>query len=297
MWAFAIWDEPKQELFLARDRFGIKPLYYHFLPNRLFAFASETLAFKNLADFSRTLNPDELDLSIADSTFLEGAGKTLFDGVESILPGHSAFLKPNDLLKVEQWWRIDDHIEISNHSLSESIEHIDALLRDSTKLRLISDVPVATALSGGLDSTTVFGYVNRLRSEESLIQRDSLAAYTVSFEGLESDELDYAKEAAEFYHQKLNVVKHHQADVAEQILASQKILDAYSPSPILAISEIYKAMKNDGRSVSMDGHGVDEMLFGYRSMVDRIFYNAIQNGDRDLAAKIGAVKAQWFTPS
>lgn len=289
MWAMAIWDERTNELLLSRDRFGIKPLYYLYRKGQIFAFASETLAFKSLHGFDRTLNNTRFDSAVRDPIILEGRGETVFDQIQSLLPGHTAVLN-NHGFDFNQWWKIDDHIKSENQSLSESVEYLDYLLVESTKLRMISDVPIATALSGGIDSTTVFGYVNRLQTRDSRIPKDSLSAYTVSFNGLESDELPYATEAASFFNKELNVVRHSMDDFAEQLVKTQKMLDAYSPAPILAISEVYRGMKKDGRYVSMDGHGVDEILFGYRGMVDKVYYRAIELGDTALAKQIGTVK-------
>ena len=81
MWAMAIWDTYEQKLFLARDRFGIKPLYYLYIPDSLFAFASETIAFKNLEGYQRTFDEKNVGLQLEDSTALEGIGYTIFQNI------------------------------------------------------------------------------------------------------------------------------------------------------------------------------------------------------------------------
>lgn len=81
MWAFAIWDNQQQTLFLARDRFGVKPLLYEFIPSKLFAFASKTLAFKYLDDYKRFVNPELLKRDIINSQSVESTGYTIFQGI------------------------------------------------------------------------------------------------------------------------------------------------------------------------------------------------------------------------
>src|SRR6185503_155577 len=105
MWAFAIWDELKQSLFLARDRFGIKPLYYTFKSHDNFAFASETCAFKFLNGFNREFNKKNLAINIAESFSIEGYGHTIYKDIFQLLPGHylEVNTKTNDLQQ-NRWW-------------------------------------------------------------------------------------------------------------------------------------------------------------------------------------------------
>src|SRR5437762_2915772 len=88
MWALALWDSVEKSLFLARDRFGIKPLYYLYEPGKIFAFASETIAFKHLDGHERKFNEKNVTLQLEDVNAIEGFGHTIFKSVWQILPGH-----------------------------------------------------------------------------------------------------------------------------------------------------------------------------------------------------------------
>jgi asparagine synthase (glutamine-hydrolysing) len=111
MWAFAIWDEVEKTLFLARDRFGIKPLYYVHRPNRFFAFSSETRAFKFLEGFKREIDNELMRLNLQDSYALEGLGYTPFKDILQLLPGHCMTItRDNELIQQRRWWHIEDHL-------------------------------------------------------------------------------------------------------------------------------------------------------------------------------------------
>src|SRR5574343_1778894 len=108
MWAMAIWDDLNKELFLARDRFGIKPLYYVNEENKRFMFASETRAFKFLKSYTRRHNQELLNLNLVDPYAIEGLGYTIFDNILQLLPGHFMTVKRNEKLVQRRWWNIND---------------------------------------------------------------------------------------------------------------------------------------------------------------------------------------------
>ncbi len=296
MWALAIWDEKLGELVLSRDRFGIKPLYYLNEQFSFFGFASETKAFKSLDGFDRKIDDQLLETSMINPVLLEGTSKTIFYNIRALPPGHLLILSKGRKLKIEKWWSIDSHIYGKPKTFDESVFEFESTLSDAVKIRMISDVPMSTALSGGLDSTTIFGYVNRFSELDMRTPSDRLSAFTVSFPEMESDELKYASEAARFFENEVEVVKHNQDGLLENLISAQRSLDAYSPAPILAISEVYRAMKRSGRSVSMDGHGVDEMMYGYRGMIDELYYRSISDMDHKLALELAEVKVGLVHP-
>ncbi len=196
MWAFAIWDNRKSELFLAEDRFGIKPLYYTFLPDKMFAFASETYAFKFLDGYRRRINERHYSLACDDPLLLEGEGVTVFEGVNQVLPGHSLTLSVPLQIIQKRWWSIEDHLtDTPVLDVKWQSEYIRELLVDSCKLRLQSDVKIGTALSGGLDSSVILSVVNDLLNGGSVerINQSKQEAFTISFPGLENDEREFAQ--------------------------------------------------------------------------------------------------------
>jgi asparagine synthase (glutamine-hydrolysing) len=279
MWAFAIWDAERHELFLARDRFGVKPLYYVFIPDKIFAFASETRAFKCLDGFSRQIDEINFQKNSEDPQLLEGLGETIFQQIYQLLPGHYAIKKPDNLVHQKRWWDIrEKKIHVSNN-FNEQTEQFYTLFHNACKQRLISDVPIATALSGGLDSTSVFCTVNDiLRLEKNTrVHPDSQRAFIASFPGLISDELEYALKAVNYVKGNCIVLKQTGENLANQIERDTRMLDSIHYTPITAVSQIYKGMKENGISVSLDGHGVDEMMYGYLEMIFCLYQNKLFN--------------------
>lgn len=150
MFACAVWDKKRRELFVARDRIGIKPLYYFFDGDR-FVFGSEIKAI--IAD--RTIKREANYQAIADylSFMYVPDDKTFFKNIKKLLPGHCATVSEKDGLVIEEYW--DLRYEEATKTESQFIEELRFLLNDSVKLHLRSDVPVGCHLSGGLDSSTI----------------------------------------------------------------------------------------------------------------------------------------------
>lgn len=281
MWAFAIWDNQKKELFLSRDRFGIKPLYYIFIPGKLFAFASETRAFKFLDGFNRCFDEKLLQINVNDSYALEGIGYTPFKDIVQLLPGHYMFINQLAQHQQKRWWHIDDHLHKDvPDNLDDQAAKFYELFRDACKIRLISDVPVATALSGGLDSTAVYSTVYDILKHDSLERTnpDNQRAFSAIFPGIPQDEKVYADKAVDFVGGKINYIETDYEHLSAQIEKETELSDLIISAPISSISSIYAGMKKNGITVSIDGHGVDEMLFGYRNMVYSLYLDSLSYG-------------------
>jgi asparagine synthase (glutamine-hydrolysing) len=200
MWAFAIWDKEERTLTLSRDRFGIKPLYYLWMPNKILAFASETYAFKFLRGFERSISTPNFKMAISGVP-LAGSGHSIYNGIDQLLPGHLAVIKENGEFKQKRWWHILEQVKpCKEKTFEEQKEHFYELFRDACKRRLISDVPIGTALSGGLDSTSVYSTVYDIINKEQLSRTHSNAqtAFVATFPGLPMDERKYAEEAVKF---------------------------------------------------------------------------------------------------
>lgn len=297
MFAFAIWNDSEKELFLARDRFGIKPLYYHFKHNNFFAFASETRAYKFLDNFDRSFDDNLLQQNIADPYALEGIGYTIFSGIYQLLPGHFIKLKNNQEVKQIRWWHINKFIQNDfPKTLNEQAEKFYELFRDACRIRLVSDVPIATALSGGLDSTAVYSTVFDILKNESLgrVNTNSQQAFTAVFPGLPQNEKEYAQKAANFTGGKINYIEINESELASKIEVETEIADFISNSPLASISAVYAGMKKAGITVSMDGHGVDEMLYGYKDMVYNMYSDSLWNGNSKDAHSYANVLANMY---
>ncbi len=282
MWAFAIYDNHTQELFLARDRFGVKPLHYVYLPNQLFAFASETIAFKHLEGFQRQFQQQHLLTAIQAPHVVEANGQTIFEGVEQVLPGHCITISSNKQLQIKRWWNTSDHLVKVPSDYQIQVQQFKELFFDACKLHMRSDVSIASALSGGIDSSSVYCTLQQFNSNKNSIERtpsDWQKAFVATFPNTKMDERQYAEKVIE--HTKGNAVyiSPDYTNLINDIESSTKLLDAIISNPIIAITDIYKAMRQNGITVSLDGHGADEYAFGYNSYVLQSFYHALETGN------------------
>jgi asparagine synthase (glutamine-hydrolysing) len=288
MWAFAIWDEKEQELFMARDRFGIKPFYYLHKPGEIFAFASETRAFKQLDGYAREFDMQMIDFQL-EGARIHGSGYSIYKEIYQILPGHCVRLKKNGPFKQKRWWHIKDHVR-SNipKTLEAQAEEFYTIFRDACRIRLISDVSVGTALSGGLDSSSVYSVVYDLLQNESMhrTHADSQKAFVATFPGLLADERHYAEEAISYTKGPAVFLDQEYGYLPDRVVSDTLLFDALNVGPITSVSGIYAGMKKSGITVSMDGHGVDEMLYGYRDMIYNLFYHFYKKGDFSKARMI-----------
>ena len=265
MWAFAIWDEAEQRLFLSRDRFGIKPLFYHADPGR-FVFASELKAFRHLQGFTLRANENALRSVVSAPTFLESTEETLLEGVRRLPGGHSLEVRRGKV-RVSRWWNTLDHLTEVPAKLPEQAEAFRELFLDSCRLRLRSDVPVATCLSGGLDSSAVLCSLAHIAGQNrpgtERMTENWQRAFVATFPGSPSDEERYARIAVE--HAGANPRYHPMnpesaIDDLERIILDFEEITSTLPAPIWSI---YRELRREGVVVSLDGHGADEMLGGY----------------------------------
>ena len=292
MWAMAIWDREEKELFLSRDRFGIKPFYFHFSPDKYLAFASETYAFKHLSEFNRRINVSHAKAQQTDIYALEGRGLSLYEGLYSIMPGHSAVLRMDgSKLNQKRWYDITKvKSNARGKSLEENAKEFYNLFYDACKRRLISDVPVASALSGGLDSSSVYSTVNTIIRDGGTqrVNENSQQAFVATFAGLEVDETKYAKSVVSFVDGKGNYIPHENVNI-DLLEKETALYDTLTNRPLYSISSVYRGMKQAGITVSLDGHGVDEMLYGYKDMVYNLYNDALRTRKADTAKSISNV--------
>ena len=159
MFAFAIWDSKKQQLFIARDRIGIKPLYYYFNSGK-FVFASEIKAILQCPDVKRAMSKQGLSQLIMQSFSIDG--QTLFEGIKELMPAHYIILKGGKL-QIKKYW--DVKVNVSSKSEKFYVDKVRSLMFDSVKDRMMSDVPIGAALSGGIDCSAVVGILSKLSKE------------------------------------------------------------------------------------------------------------------------------------
>lgn len=265
MWAFAIWDTAERSLFLARDRWGKKPLFYAELPNGDVAFASE---MKALLPLLPKVEPDAAlikGMTLRSSFAYEATDRCLIRGIKRFLAGHCGTLKQGRLT-AHRWWNTLDHLPQVPESYEEQVEMLRELLLDACRLRMRSDVTIGTALSGGLDSSSVLSalaHINRTRGGEARLSNDWQHAFVASFPGTPLDEARFAQRVAEHAGIKAEILP---IDPAKHVHELRRMLYLYedititSPIPFMAL---YGRIKQAGVTVTLDGHAADELFGGY----------------------------------
>lgn len=261
MWAFGIWDNQESQLFLSRDRFGKKPLFYTELGNDL-AFASE---MKALAPLLKTITPNtKLIKDLEHIFYYESTDKCLIEEIKRFPAGHYGYFKEGKLT-LTRFWNTLDHIVPITETYEEQVEHLRKLFLDACAIRMRSDVTLGTALSGGLDSSAVFGAVSHL-SKEGGVERGSSDwqhSFVASFPNTPVDETAFAKKVANHLHAPLEEIVidplPHMKDLSK---FNYLFEDMYITSPIPFMA-VYGKMKEKGVKVTLDGHGADELFGGY----------------------------------
>jgi len=255
MFAFAIWDERERSLLLARDRVGIKPLYYCLLNNSLI-FASEMKAILQDPEFKREINYPIIDRFLTYQ-YTPGA-ETLIKNIYKLSPGYVLILK-NGKLDVKQYWDLNFSTFNNGNTFGESKEQLIDLLRESVRIHMISDVPVGFLLSGGVDSTALLS----LSVEEA---NKDLSTFTIGFEGENfADERVYARLAAERFGTKHYEMTIEAKDFVEFL--PKYVWHMEEPvcePPAIALYYVSKLAK-DYVKVLISGEGGDEAFAGYQN--------------------------------
>ncbi|MFH1790302.1 MAG: asparagine synthase (glutamine-hydrolyzing) [bacterium] len=254
MFAIAIWDKRESKLVLARDRLGQKPLYYG-LFNKTFIFSSEIKSALKHPEFNGKIN----NLSLAKYFFYEyvPTPDTIFSGFNKLKAGHYLIFKNGDL-SIHKFWDVKfNKFSNSKNSISDLLLEFDRRLTKSVEMRLLSDVPLGIFLSGGLDSSLIAYYSQKIAGSERI------KTFSIGFQEQEYDESAYARQVADHLH-----TDHH-----EQILDSSTAIDLipsvadfldepmadYSIIPTYLLSKFTK----EKVTVALGGDGGDELLMGY----------------------------------
>ena len=263
MWALAIYDTVTDDLFLARDRFGIKPLLYA-LSGERFVFASEQRALARSGLVETSLDVDVARRLLFDPFGIEGSERTLFAQLRRLQGGHCMWLRQGRV-QVRRWWRTVDHLPDIPDTEAERIERFRDLFQDSVALRMRSDVPIGTCLSGGFDSSAVICAM-ATHEKAGMGPRDSTAwrhAFVATFPGASNDERPMAEEAAAWADVAPSFLEIGRADALTDL---DRILDDNDDVYIGLPSApwlIYRELRRQNVTVSLDGHGADELMGAY----------------------------------
>lgn len=250
--AISIWDKFENKLFIARDRMGIKPLYYYY-NNEFFIFASEPKAIFTTG-ISTQMNENKWS-ELLLFRFVAGE-ETIYKSIKNLLPGYYLIFQKNKLKKY-QWWNLENKITLFNkHIPYNSTEWFRETFDDAVKIRLMADVPIGVMLSGGLDSTSILASATTQTNKK-------ISAFSVVFNDKSINEGNLAKEVATKYGAKYFPVSIKNRDIMSLSRQASFYLDepmAHGNDPyIFGLAKFAK--KNV--SVLLSGEGSDEILGGY----------------------------------
>ncbi len=265
MFAFVIWDDSKKKAFAARDRFGVKPLYYYQQGDKI-AFASEIKQFKHFPNWKSHLNQD-LAAFYKSQGYCDQAHETLYKNVFQILPGHLATLE-NGAFNVSQWYNISERIDDLKLTDNQACERFMELFESSINLRLRSDVAVGACLSGGLDSSSIVSVIRKLKPDMEI------NTFSAVFPNDKVDESFYIDELVKS--KKLTSHKNHPSfeqflKDLDQILYHQDL--PFPGTSIFAQWMTFQSAKSNNVTVLLDGQGADETLLGYPGMLNSIIFD------------------------
>jgi asparagine synthase (glutamine-hydrolysing) len=263
MWALAIYDTETKELFLARDRFGVKPLLYALSPERL-VFASEQRALVQSGLISTSIDCDVARRLMLDAFGVEGSERTLCREVRRLQGGHCMWLR-RGRLEVRRWWCTLDHLPSVPNTEAERIERFGELFRDAVALRMRSDVPIGTCLSGGFDSSAVICEMSA-HAKGGMGPRDSAAwrhAFVATFPGAMNDERPMAEQAAAWAQVEPTFVEIGRNDALTDLDCILSDSDDVYISLPSAVWRLYRELRRQRVLVSLDGHGADELMGAY----------------------------------
>lgn len=252
MFAFAIWDKQTKELFMARDKWGIKPLYYYY-NNNTFMFASEIKAFLDHPDFHKIFNEKILSAYLCfNSTPTE---ETFFKGVYRLEPGHTLLFKENQII-LSKYFMLD--FETTKENIDSYAEQINKAMIDSVKHHEIADVEVGSFLSSGIDSSYLVSIAKPNKT------------YTVGYDNPKYDEIKYAEDLAK----KLNITnKSKKINKEEYLQAFPKIMyhmDEPIADPSAIALHFVSQIASEDVKVVLSGEGADELFAGYNSYQEEI---------------------------
>ena len=253
MFAFAIWDTINKELFIARDRLGIKPLYY-FYTNGVLGFSSEIRSLLASELLPRKLDQNALIDYLRFQTV--HAPDTIVKGVKMLMPGHFIEMKGENV-KIKKYWSLTDNISDASKgkSYQEVCKDVEHLLTKAVERRLLADVPFGAFLSGGIDSSAVVGLMSKVSSEK-------VKTFSVTFDESEFSEAKYAQLIAKKFNTDHHEIKLSPDDFLKDLPGALKAMDHPSgDGPNTYI--VSKATKNAGITMALSGLGGDELFAGY----------------------------------
>ena len=285
MFAFALWDAGERQLFVARDRFGEKPLYYtHAAPGCAFAFASELKALLELDGFERRVRPESAADFLAFSYVPEP--HAILEDVWKLPAGSSLLVRADQgLAPVRRYWRLE-YEPGAETDFPRALRALDGLALEAVRCRLMSEVPLGAFLSGGVDSSAVVAYMSECGT-------GGVKTFSIGFDVTAYDETDHARVIAGRYQ-----TEHREQTVSPEIGAMLPVFADHFDEPFgdaSAIPTLYLArMTRERVTVALTGDGADEIFAGYRRYRFGVAEERVRRllpgrWARALAGRLGAV--------
>jgi len=254
MFAFALWDKKEERLFIARDRMGKKPLYYHFDGENLF-FASELKSLLKLDNIPKNIRDDAVYDFFAYQYIPDP--KTIFNDVFKLEPGHYLSLDSSGLTKKQYW---DISFAQTNNDDEEKIKvDLTELIKQCTKNRMVSDVPLGAFLSGGVDSSGVVGLMSNIAEETN---DKKITTCSIGFDDEKYNEVEFARRVAKQYSTNHFEYTVHQ-NVKDDLEKIVKYFDEPFADPSLVPTFFVSELAKQQVTVAISGDGGDEVFAGY----------------------------------
>ena len=264
MFAFALWDARARRLLLARDRLGVKPLFYAELPNRGILFGSEIKSLLEDPDVSREWSPEAIDEYL--TLLYVPAPHTVYRAVRKLPAGH-VLVAENGGTRLARYWDLDFPGDGEAASEDAYLEELDARLRDAVRLRLVSDVPLGAFLSGGIDSSTVVAYMRETSATPPV-------TISVGFDERDYDEVRHAEEVAEHLGCEFRALRANPNVTDLLPTLAWHFDEPFADSSAVPTYYVSRAARQLV-TVALSGDGGDELWAGYsRYRVDRMEHRA-----------------------
>lgn len=266
MFAFAIYDDEEKEVFIARDRFGEKPLYYQLQKKKdqtHFYFASEMKALWSV-DIKKEIHHQQMlnYLTLGFTSNPSDPSQTFYQNINSLPAGYYITISLYEqIISQKKWYNLEKSESRKIGKSEKVINQFSSLLQSSIQKRLRSDVSIGTSLSGGIDSSSIISNIHQLSNQEQY----QPTTFTASFPNFINDETSYSKQVADIFKLK----QHFITPTAEDLISKFEQLMLHQEEPLQSSSVftqfmVYEKAKEQNISVLLDGQGADEILGGYK---------------------------------
>lgn len=276
MWAFCIYDRTDHSLFLSRDRMGKKPLFYS-LSDRGFVFGSEMKAIYPFLDRIE-VNEPVVEVALKNNFAYESTADCLIRHIQRFPAAHNGLFH-NGQLKLTPYWDPASLGKAAPGNYATQKEQFRELFLDACRLRMRSDVPIGTALSGGLDSSAVICSIAQLQRSGNAkqAQQDWQHAFVATFPGTALDESHHAKTVTDHLRIPAHFLAIDPLRDLDAIFYKTYLFEELYYAPVIPFAQLYEKIKHSGVSVSIDGHGADELFAGYPFDMDAALIDSLHN--------------------